>query len=469
MAQLMQHGQRSKLITEEERKMLKQFPPPFENTFAYFIQPNQIPCFVRLTSKGPEKRSLHCDSVFSSHQPVELAGQMYTAETNPMITKKKVHVKNKLLIAAMHPESTMTFEQIFNVNTGETIKYDEQKLNPSIDHIDGNPTNDAAINLRVIPNGENSRKGGPKQDGAKNSFYYFIGTERADPTNMSLWQFSEFAKQLEWMRPYNAYLHNGNDSQTIQALLGEIPFMQLPEGLEDSRCWIHPVDIEKRSSIKTEFKNSGAVEILSHATKGRNVLVDRNGFILRYGESQPKRGLSYKNSTTLETKFDGTSVADMVYGAFADDSKQEPKIIRRDYKHDCTTGVKLFLCNSDYEVDPLENPVDVSFLDYLEAHEYSVAEDDAQLRLYVRPLYTNEINTLFPMDSPDVYDVTKAKFDYQQLKQRGLHTFVVGETRLTDAMAIYCHQSSNMKAYKEKANESCEVIDERGNKRSKLQ
>jgi hypothetical protein len=361
-------------------------------------------------------------------------------KSNPYVTR----VNKLLLIAAMQPGS-MTFEQIFDMRTGKKLLFGKG-LDPTVDHINGDAFDNSVINLRVITRSENSKKNGHRQPKSNNSFHYCIGPARLNPDNISEWYCAEYAKELHASHPLKKYTQVFGDNlhltgQVIQALLGSIEYMRLDDD-PNTRCWIHPKDIAQRLNAIEQFKLEGAVQMTYEENeKQLTFWVDKLGFILRPGEPYPRKGLPVSRKHGLERMFCQQKIGTWVYSGFY--PGYDGKVKTNSCQYDHVEGVKLYPCYETYEVEESREAVEITFLEYLEAWEASIDENDPSLKIYVRPLYSSAFATLHPKSEKKVVSKNDTKKEYYKLKLRGLYTYVPGETKLTDAMAIYWHQEDN--------------------------
>lgn len=368
-----------------------------------------------------------------------------TLETRKKSNPYVVTVNKLLLIAAMQPGS-MSFEQIFDMRSGKKLLFGKG-LDPTVDHINGDAFDNSVINLRVVTRSENSKKGGHRQPKSNNSFHYCVGPVRLNPENISEWVFAEYAKELHPSHPLKKYTQVFGDhlhmtGQVIQALLGSIDYVRLEDDDPNTRCWIHPKDIAQRLEAIEKFKSEGAVQ-MTHEERQKKLTfwVDKYGFILRPGEPCPRKGLPVSRKHGLERMFCQQKIGTWVYSGFS--AGYDGKVKTNSCQYDHVEGVKLYPCYETYEVDESRDSVEITFLEYLEAWEASVDENDPSLKIYVRPLYSSEFSTLHPKSEKNVVSRKDTEKEYNKLKSRGLHTYVPGETKLTDAMAIYWHQEAN--------------------------
>ena len=425
------------------------FPAPF-NQYGFEVK-NGWPIFYNGTKAHKNEygnvklkydHSVTCTSAQSTDVKED---HIQTIETRKQSNPYTATVNKLLLIAAMQPGS-MPFEQIFDMRTGKKLKFGKG-LDPTVDHINGDAFDNSVINLHVITKRENSLKGGHRQPKSNNSFHYCIGPVRLNPENMSEWFFSEYAKELHPTHPLYKYTQVFGDNihmtgQTIQALLGSIEYMRLDDEDPNTRCWIHPKDIAQRLNAIETFKSEGAV-LMTYEERHQELTfwVDKLGYILRPGEPCPRKGLPVSRKHGLERMFCQQKIGTWVYSGFS--AGYDGKVKTNSCQYDHVEGVKLYPCSESYEVNESRDSVEITFLEYLEAWETSIIEEDPSLKIYVRPLYSSEFSTLHPKSERNIASKNDTRKEYDKLKLRGLHTYVPGETKLTDAMAIYWHQEYN--------------------------
>ena len=424
------------------------FPAPFSK-YGYVVR-NGYPIFY---NGQRQHKNVYGPIYFDSSKFIQESEQVHdvseekiqTIETKPRKNPYKVGVNKLLLVAAMQPGS-MPFEQIFDLRTGRK-RFKGEANEPTVDHINGDSHDNSVINLHVITRSENAKKKGSRQNGSPNSYHYCIGPARLNTEDISEWHFAEKAKYFDDghpLKPYCQVYFEDFDNQITKAILNRIDYMRLADDDPNTRCWIHPRDIQQRLGAIEQFKSEGAVSI-THVDRRKNqedkevlIWVSRNGFFLRPGEPEPRKGLPKMRDTGLFRYFSGVSVSDLVYSAF---SPGYDGMVRKSLcQHDHIEGIKLYPCDQKYEVDESKDPVEITFLEYLEAWEASVDEQDPSLKIYVKALYSNDLPTLYPKSDKSVYTLQNAKKDYGLLKLRGLYTYVPGETKLTDAAAIHFHQ-----------------------------